>query len=258
MQAPRVLGFQFDLAWQDATRNVKIVEAWLETRQPAPGTLVVLPEMFSSGFSMDTDRIAEPPDGATERALAGFAMRWKVWLVAGLAVRHPFGCTNEAVVWGPSGEGIVRYRKQRPFAPGGEAAAFVAGHEPVVFTWAGLRVAPFICYDLRFPELFRIATSRWRPELFLVMASWPDRRTEHWVKLLQARAIEAQAYVLGVNRVGKDPEFTYPGRSLVANPMGEVVADAGSAAGAVEADLDLESLRAYRVKLPFLADLRGL
>ena len=258
VHAPRVLGYQFDLAWGDASRNVKVVEAWLEERRPEAGTLVVLPEMFSSGFSMDTARIAEPPDGLTEQALSRIAHRFGVWLVGGLAVRHPFGCTNEAVVWGPGGEEIVRYRKQRPFSPGGEADAYIAGDSPAVFTWAGVRVSPFICYDLRFPELFREATSRWRPELFVVIASWPDKRTEHWVKLLQARAIEGQAYVLGVNRTGTDPEFQYPGRSLVANPMGEVVADAGSAAGGAEATLDLETLRTYRSKLPFLADLRRL
>ncbi len=153
---------------------------------------------------------------------------------------------------------LARYCKQRPFTPGGEAACYESGTSPAVFSWGDLRVAPFICYDLRFPELFREATRRWRPEVFVVIASWPDSRVAHWVTLLQARAIEGQAYVIGVNRTGKDPRFSYAGRSVVVDPMGEIVADGGSAESAVEAPLDVAALREYRARLPFLDDQRPL
>jgi omega-amidase len=256
VQAPRVIGYQFDLAWEDAPRNVAAVASWLEQRRPEPGSLVVLPEMFSSGFTMNPGAVAERERGATENQMADWARRHGVWLVGGLAVRQSESCTNEAVVVGPDGGVAARYRKQRPFTPGGEAASYAAGDEPVAFTWNGLRVAPFICYDLRFPELFREATTRWRPELYVVIASWPDKRVSHWLKLLQARAIEGQAYVLGVNRTGSDPAHSYPGRSVVADPMGEIVADAGPSAGVAEALLDIPALREYRSKLPFLDDLR--
>lgn len=256
VQAPRVIGYQFDLVWEDASRNEALVESWLERRRPEPGSLVVLPEMFSSGFTMNAASVAQPEQGGTELRIADWARRYEVWVVGGLAVRQSERSTNEAVVVGPDGLVQVRYRKQRPFTPGGEASCYAAGHEPVVFHWNGLRVAPFICYDLRFPELFREATARWRPELYVVIASWPDKRVSHWLKLLQARAIEGQAYVLGVNRTGSDPEYPYPGRSVVVDPMGEIVADAGPSAGVAEALLDIPTLRDYRSRLPFLDDQR--
>jgi predicted amidohydrolase len=256
VQALRVIGYQFDLAWEDAARNVAMVEAWLLERRPQPGSLVVLPEMFSSGFTMNPGAVAQPEQEATETRMADWARQYGVWLVGGLAVRQSDRSTNEAVVVGPDGRVTVRYRKQRPFTPGGETSCYAAGHEPVVFDWNGLRVAPFICYDLRFPELFREATARWRPELYVVIASWPDKRVSHWLRLLQARAIEGQAYVLGVNRTGSDPSHRYPGRSVVVDPMGEIVADAGPSAGVAEAMLDLPTLREYRSKLPFLDDQR--
>ena len=114
VQVRRVIGYQFDLAWEDASRNEATVEAWLESRRPEPGALVVLPEMFSSGFSLNTAVVAQPAQGATERRLSGLARRHGIWLVGGLAVRRPEGSTNEAVVWGPEGAEVVRYRKQRP------------------------------------------------------------------------------------------------------------------------------------------------
>jgi predicted amidohydrolase len=146
----------------------------------------------------------------------------------------------------------------RPFTVGGESLHYLAGERPATFEWAGCRVAPLICYDLRFPELFRASTAQCKPELFVVIASWPEKRILHWQRLLQARAIENQAYVVGVNRVGTDPYYAYCGRSLVADPQGEILADAGGAEGVVSAELDLEALRKYREGLPFLDDIRPI
>jgi predicted amidohydrolase len=117
-------------------------------------------------------------------------------------------------------------------------------------------VAPFICYDLRFPEHFRTA-ARHGAQLITVIASWPIARIQHWVTLLQARAIENQAYVAGTNRCGTDPKFTYTGRSLIVSPKGEILADAGNAETVISADLSLDDLLAYRKDLPFLADMRA-
>jgi predicted amidohydrolase len=152
---------------------------------------------------------------------------------------------------------IAFYAKMRPFAPGGEAEHYVAGEHPVTFPWAELTVAPFVCYDLRFPEIFRAATVMHEPELFIVIANFPEPRIEHWVVLLRARAIENQAYVMGVNRIGKDPLHQYSGRSVIVDPHGQIIAEAGARAGVISADLDVETLRKYRKELPFLKDLRS-
>jgi len=125
----------------------------------------------------------------------------------------------------------------------------------VSFPWAGLRIAPFICYDLRFPEHFRSAAGE-GADMFVVIANWPVARIHHWLTLLQARAIENQAAVVGVNRCGTDPRFTYNGRSVVVSPHGHIVADAGEREHIVTATIDPGEIRAWRREFPALADIR--
>jgi predicted amidohydrolase len=118
-----------------------------------------------------------------------------------------------------------------------------------------MRVCPFICYDLRFPELFRQG-ARHGAELFVVIANWPSMREDHWVTLLRARAIENQAYVAAANRCGKDPWLPYPGRSLIVDPHGAVLIDAGPAETAISADIDPANVRSWRNEFPILRDMR--
>lgn len=256
-QAMTVLGLQMDIAWEEKPANFATVRRMLASAPPARDALVVLPEMFATGFSMNVGLVAEPYQGETERFLSSLAREHGVFLVAGAAIRGKDGrARNKALVFSPAGELIGFYAKMRPFAPGGEAEHYTAGERTVTFRWQDGAVAPFICYDLRFPELFREAAAAARPELFVVIASWPEKRVSHWVRLLQARAIENQAYVLGVNRVGQDPYYRYPGRSMLVDFNGDILADAGEKEGVVRAELDLAMLRKYREGLPFLKDMR--
>lgn len=252
-----VLGLQFDIAWEEKPANFSKVRRLLKDAAPERNSLVVLPEMFATGFSMNAGAITEPPGGETDQFLAGIAREFGVCLMAGAARQWPGGRPqNQALVFAPDGALIICYAKMRPFTLGGEREHYAAGENLTVFRWQDCTVAPFICYDLRFPELFRQAAAAHRPELFTVIASWPEKRILHWVRLLQARAIENQAYVLGVNRIGKDPHFAYCGRSIIVDPHGEILADAGAQEGYLGAKLDLPTLRKYREGLPFLADLR--
>ena len=213
--------------------------------------------MFATGFSMNANAVAEPYGGETERFLASSAREFGICLVAGAATRGRDGqARNQALVFSPAGELIAFYAKMRPFTPGGEPQHYVAGQSPIAFRLADCIVSPFICYDLRFPEIFREAVAAHRPELFIMIANWPEKRIHHWVALLQARAIENQAYIVGVNRVGRDPYYTYSGRSLILDPHGEILADAGGRECCVSAKLDLPALRKYRKGLPFLNDMR--
>jgi omega-amidase len=253
-----VLGWQSDIAWEDKASNLGALRRMLEQAHPAPGALVALPEMFATGFSMRAQALAEPAHGPIGQFLAREAAARGIWIVAGAAIVDPQGRPqNQALVFNPQGALAASYAKIKPFSPGKETLHYASGETVTVFEWQGIRVAPFICYDLRFPELFRRAAWQARPELFVVIANFPEKRSQHWVRLLQARAIENQAYVLGVNRVGKDPHYTYGGRSILVDPQGDLVADAGTAAGWVQGRLDLESLRQYRQGLPFLDDLTG-
>jgi predicted amidohydrolase len=252
----KVIGVQLDIVWEDKQANFEKVRRLLGQAAPEKASLVVLPEMFATGFSMNTATMAEDYGGETEQFLAGMAKEFGITLMGGAAMRgRDKRARNKALVFSPQGELVAYYSKMRPFAPGGEAEHYAAGERHMTFRWAECTVSPFICYDLRFPEIFREAARGQRPELFTVIASWPEKRIEHWVKLLQARAIENQAYVVGVNRVGNDPYYSYSGRSLIVDPLGTVLADAGGNEGFIKGELDLGMLRKYREGLPFLADM---
>jgi predicted amidohydrolase len=251
-----VAALQFDIVWEDKQANFATVRRLLEQARIPRDSLVALPEMFATGFSMKVDTIAEPYGGETEQFLAETAKQFGIHLVAGAAMRGKDGkARNKALVFSPEGKLLAYYAKMRPFAPGGEKDFYEAGKTVTSFRWGDHNVSPFVCYDLRFPELFREAAKAQRPELFVVIASWPEKRILHWIRLIQARAIENQAYVLAVNRIGNDPYYEYPGRSVIVDPNGEIVADAGSKEGCITAQLDFQNLQKYRSGLPFLEDM---
>lgn len=247
---------QHDIVWEDKAATHTRVEAVPGQEVFSCGSLLVLPEMFSTGFSLDVPRIAEGEARESERFLADVARTNGIFVMGGVVNAGSDGRgRNEAVVFSPEGRELARYCKTQPFTLGGEMAAFTPGQGPTLFQWGECLVAPFICYDLRFPEIFRPA-ARAGAQLITVIASWPDARIGQWVKLLQARAIENQCYVAGVNRVGSDPRFHYSGRSMIVDFRGDILVDAGSEENIISAELDLEDLAEYRRELPFLADIR--
>jgi predicted amidohydrolase len=252
----KTFGFQFDIAWENKETNFTRVRELVDRARPEEGSLLVLPEMFATGFSMNVAAIAEEHEGPTEAFLSGLARERSCWVMGGAAVRSGDGLVrNKCLVLSPEGRLAAYYAKMRPFSPGGEKDHYTAGEKIMTFDWQQCKVASFICYDLRFPELFLEAVRLCRPQLLTVIASWPSKRASHWRKLLQARAIENQAYVIGVNRTGTDPFYSYSGGSVIVDPQGEVVSDAGEKEGFVSAELDLTALAKYREGLPFLDDM---
>ena len=250
-----VVGVQLDTTWEDKAANHAKLAALLAADPPEPGSLVVLPEMWATGFSLRVAGTTETPARETEAFLAAQAAQHGIGLLGGVVTTGPDGLgRNEAVLFGPDGHEAARYTKMHPFSYGEETKHFGRGSEVRLFEWQGFTVAPLICYDLRFPEVFRAAV-RGGAEVFCVIANWPDVRVDHWRTLLKARAIENQAYVVGVNRCGHDPSLYYSGRSLIFGPRGEVLADGGSEEGTVKAHLDRAALRAYRREFPALADI---
>ncbi len=247
---------QLDCAWEDKAASHARVRALLEATPPPAGSLLLLPEMFSTGFSMNVARIAEGEARASERFLAALARERGLYVLGGVVNQGADGRgRNEAVLVGPTGDELARYAKLHPFTYGGESRYYAAGERIVTFALNGWSVAPFICYDLRFPEAFRAAMRR-GTELFLVIASWPAPREAHWVTLLQARAIENQAYVAAVNRCGSDPQVGYSGHSLIVDPRGVILADAGTGPAVISATLDRQAQSAYRRGFPALTDMR--
>ena len=212
--------------------------------------------MFATGFSMAAVNLPEGDGRRVEAFLAETARAHGVFLLGGVVNLGSGGLgRNETVVFSPEGGLVARYTKIHPFSLGGEAEHYEPGNEVVTFPCGGWAVAPFICYDLRFPEVFRVAARR-GAQLFVVIASWPTVRIEHWRALLRARAIENQAYVVGVNRCGTDPKLAYPGRSVVVDPLGDLVADAGEGENCLGVEIDLERVAAWRRDFPALRDMR--
>jgi predicted amidohydrolase len=252
----QVTAIQPDIAWEDKPANFERVRRLVAAARPEAGGLVVLPEMFATGFSMDVARIHEGPQRETETFLAGLARERSAYVIGGVVSLGPDGRgRNEAVVFGPDGHEAARYAKMHPFSFGGEPRHYTAGDRVVTCRIGGFTAAISICYDLRFPELYRAAVLA-GADLLVVIANWPAPRAAHWTTLLAARAIENQACVVGVNRCGSDPKHAFSGHSRIVDPRGTVIADAGEQEGSITASLDLEALKAYRREFPALSDIR--
>ena len=251
-----VAAVQLDIRWEDRAANHARVRELLKHVDLPAGAMVVLPEMFDTGFSMNT-AVTDPGGPSSSEAFCRtLAAERNVCVLAGLVARVGNGqLANEAVAFTPDGRELARYRKMRPFTGAGEHRHHQAGQAHTVFEWQGMRVAPFVCYDLRFPELFRPA-ARDGAELIVVVANWPEPRSEHWVRLLQARSIENMAYTLGVNRCGHDPTLAYDGRSSLFDPMGREIFQADGKEQVILQKLDPQAVRQWRQEFPALRDMK--
>jgi omega-amidase len=253
-----LVGVQPDIVWEDKAATFDRVRRLLDATPPQRGDLVVLPEMFSTGFSMNVPAIHEGADRPAERFLESLARRYECHVLGGVVNLGSDGRgLNQALAYAPGGQQVVRYDKIHPFTMGEESKHYAGGTALPFFEWAGLKVCPQVCYDLRFPETFRRATGE-GAELFAVIANWPSYREHHWTTLLAARAIENLAYVIGVNRCGTDPRHPYPGRTQIIDPKGTVLADAGPREGVVATPIEAAAVTSWRAAFPALADIKSI
>ena len=244
---------QMNLAWEDVAENHRRAARHLSTAKEGGAALAILPEMFSTGFSMDAARIAQPPGGPSETFLREEAGRLGLWVLASVPEAGEPAPRNMAMLVSPSGN-VVRYAKIHPFSYAGEHRVYAGGDRVVTAQVEGVRVTPFVCYDLRFPEPFRTAAAD--TDLYAVVANWPDQRREHWRTLLRARAIENQAYVAGVNRAGDGNGLHYAGDSAAIAPLGETIAEADDRAQVLFADVEPGTVKKLRARFPALEDRR--
>jgi omega-amidase len=286
---------QMDIAWEDKAANHARVERLLDRADVREGDLVILPEMFDTGFSFEVERTADR-DSSTLRFLIRIAEDLGIYIIGGRTVHACHACLahNRATAISPSGDLLADYSKIHPFTFGREAERFEGGDEVQIVTWAAatirseaapvhgavrstgaaiaraagksaapprsrhgdaLRICPAICYDLRFPELFRIGLLK-GAEAFAVIANWPHIRQHAWRSLLIARAIENQAFVLAVNRTGSDPNLAYAGGSLALGPSGEILGELDDEEAVLTVDVNPAHLHAWRDKFPAWRDLR--
>jgi predicted amidohydrolase len=251
----RVSVVQHDIVWEEPEATQQRLVPLIAQAAASGSRLVVLTEMYATGFSMDTDRIAEPTGGPNEAFCVEQATRHGVWLVASVA-QHSGPATerprNVGLLVAPDGT-VRRYAKIHPFSYGGEDRHYAAGAETLTVDVEGLRVSLLICYDLRFADTFwGLAT---QTDCYVVIANWPQPRREHWRTLLAARAIENQAYVVGANRVGVAPNgLAYSGDSRIIDPLGSVLVEAAQVETVLTAEVDPERVERVRREMPFLAD----
>lgn len=248
-----VAGLQFDLAWENPDENFGRAELLAENAVASGARLLALPEMFATGFSMRSEAMAEHAP-RIRGFLADLAARHSVWVVGGFAEPGKKRPANACAVISPGGEEAFVYRKIHPFTLAGEPEHYEAGERLATVDADGVRITPLVCYDLRFPELFRIAAAA--TDLFVVVANWPERRSLAWRTLLAARAIDNQAWVLGVNRTGEAEGHPHRGDTTLLDPRGSVVATLENEAGVVTGEVDPEVVRSARERFSFLRDRR--
>ena len=243
----RVAICQVDMEWENTARNLKRLEPIVAA---ADADVVVLPEMFATGFKLRPSCVAEPADGLVVTTMRRWAAQYGRAVVGSVVVAEQERFRNRMFFVKPSGE-TAWYDKRHLFSIGGEGGLFTAGTERVVVEYGGLRLLLLVCYDLRFPVWSRCRNDY---DAIVYSASWPESRREVWRTLLRARAIENEAYVIGVNRVGVDPSARYTGDSVIVDFMGRTAADAGDRETVIEATLDREALERFRTKFPAWRD----
>jgi predicted amidohydrolase len=257
----KVAAIQHDIAWEDPVSNRKMLAQPIARAADGGARLIVLSEMFATGFSMHPERIAEPEGGPNEQFLIERAREHDCWIVGSIA-QWPIGtqadhaepkAANVAVLAGPDGT-VTRYAKIHPFSYAGEHLRYQAGTQLCTVRIDGLRVSLFVCYDLRFADEFWAVGPD--TDLFVVVANWPAARREHWRTLLRARAIENLAYLVGVNRVGAAKELDHVGDSAIIDPLGRTLAEASYGPATLTAVVDADEVTRIRQELPFLRDRR--
>jgi omega-amidase len=249
----KVAALQMDIAWHDRHANhVKARDLAIQAKKRGTD-LVILPEMFSTGFSMDTSITPEPLNGPTPTLLRSLARELEMAVVGGFVLaRENAGPQNVSLAVDHHGNDLALYAKIHQIPILGEDAHYEPGDRPMPFDLQGFRAACLVCYDLRFPELFRALVDECG--LILIIASWPAVRQAHWDILLQARAVESQCFVVGVNRVGEGGGNIFTGGSAIIDPAGEILAHGGDKENLVIADIDPARVAEIRSAMPFLQD----
>ena len=251
---------QTKLHWQNRAANFNHLEN-LIAKINTPTQLIVLPEMFTSGFTMDAKAAADKPHGEVLAWMKSMALK-KDATIVGSAVIEEDGNYYNRLLWVKPDGSFEHYNKRHLFRMAKENEHYAEGKTRLITSIADWRICPLVCYDLRFPAWSR--NINWSQkfernhqyEVLVYVANWPERRSHAWKSLLVARAIENQCYVVGVNRIGLDGnEISYAGDSVIINPLGEIISKTKANEESVESiELNLKDLLDYRNAFPAIHD----
>lgn len=251
MRNLKVTPVQCELVWEDARANLKAMDQRLSTLE-GKTDLVILPEMFTTGFTMNGELLAEPMEGPAVKWLLATSRQIKAVITGSLIIKDGGRLFNR-LVWATPDGGLFRYDKRHLFRMAEEHRVYAPGTRLITVSLSGWRIRPFVCYDLRFPVWSRNTGPAY--DVALYVANWPARRAAHWMALLVARAIENQCYVIGVNRVGLDGNgIDYAGDSMIVDPLGEVLWHRKSKEALETVELDFGFLSTYREDFPAWKD----
>lgn len=241
---------QASLIWQDPKANRDRFEKVISSVHQQD--LILLPEMFTTGFSMNSRMLAEPMTGETMKWMTDMAKQSQAVICGTFIVKERDDYYNRLVWMQPDGQHLW-YDKRHLFRMAKEHENYTAGLARKIMPLKGWRICPLICYDLRFPVWSRNVDSQF--DCLLYLANWPQRRSTHWNSLLQARAIENQCYVAGVNRTGEDENnISYAGDSMLISPKGDLQLTAGGKSGVFYTELNYQLLQRYRERFPAFLD----
>jgi omega-amidase len=255
MQDLKIAFLQFDQVWENRLANWEKIDSFLTSLKPVD--LLILPEMFDTGFSMNITLAEEwGVDNPSFCFLRKISAQYHVAIYTSCMVKHEGVYYNRGIFIEPNGTTKI-YDKRKSFGLGGEDRYFTPGNSETIANYLGWNLNLQICYDLRFPELIRnrIINEKAAYDVLIYVANWPEKRVEHWKALLKARAIENQCYVIGVNRIGEDAnKLKYSGDSLIYDALGKEISTANSLEGIVYSSLNFSELESIRNSLPFLKD----
>lgn len=244
---------QIDIIWENKEENMVQCALMMEKAKEQDVDFILFPEMTLTGFSMNPGLYGEAFE--TSPTIAFFqkeAIKNNMAVGFGIILKDEEKSENHCIIISETGELLANYSKIHPFSYGAETKHYSGGDELAFCQVKGISVSPLICYDLRFPEIFQACSAK--SNLITVIANWPTPRRGHWISLLQARAIENQCFIMGVNRCGDGGGLNYTGDSMVINPYGDIVAHAKEGSGLTIATLDDTLVNQYRKEFPLKAD----
>ncbi len=245
----KITAIQSELHWEDVDQNLAMFSGKIDAISEETD-VIVLPEMFNTGFSMLSEKLSETMKGKSVYWMKEIAQKVNAVIIGSLVIEEDNNCYNRLIWAQPDGE-VKTYDKRHLFRMANEHEHFKAGTERLIIDYKGWKICPLVCYDLRFPVWSRNSSEN-QYDLLIYIANWPGARKAPWSKLLEARAIENQCYVVGVNRVGKDgKDIAYAGNSAIINPKGEIISTIAENENCSETILlSLEQLNNFRKAFP--------
>jgi len=244
---------QINIVWEDSKKNMQKVEDLVNKASKNKVELILFPEMTLTGFTMNIHNLLLP-EGEIISWIKKVAINNNINIGIGFAIKVDEKGKNKYVIVSKEGKVLVMYTKIHPFSYSGEDDKYYSGDEICICKINEFQITPFICYDLRFPEIFQIASKQ--AQIITVAASWPKSREHHWITLLKARAIENQCYVIGINRVGLGDGLQYNGASIFISPSGKILNKINSEETLIIRNLELEKIREVKDEFDIKKDRR--